>query len=78
MRTTPGYNIYTLPVSRRKASGMIIGVKQQLTAEFKLIKERANNNEGEAIAITIWKGRQKKIIKNNYMHLQSSRNWTIF
>jgi hypothetical protein len=28
-RATPGYNIYTLPCSRRKASGMIVGVKQQ-------------------------------------------------
>jgi hypothetical protein len=42
-RTTPGYNIYILPYSMRKASGMIVEVKQQLTAEFKIIKERANN-----------------------------------
>jgi hypothetical protein len=61
-RATPGYNIYILPCSRRKATGMRVGVKPQLTAltaEFKIIKERANCNEGEAVAITIWKGRQK-------------------
>jgi hypothetical protein len=39
--------------------GMIIGFKQQLTAEFKIIKERANNNEGEATPITVWKERHK-------------------
>jgi anti-sigma regulatory factor (Ser/Thr protein kinase) len=74
-RTTPGYNIYTLPCSRRRASGMIIRVKQQLTAEFKIIKERANNNEGEVIEITVWKGRQK----NNYIFIYNPpRNGQIF
>jgi hypothetical protein len=42
-RTTTWYNIYTLPCSRRRAIGIIIGVKQHLIAENTLFRSQEIN-----------------------------------
>ena len=48
------YNLYVLPRGRQVASGIIVGVKKDITAKFKILHEMGEN-KFEAVQITIWK-----------------------
>ena len=52
----PGFNIYILPKTRQIASGILTGVRINILAQFKIIKEMQHQDKIEIIRIEIWKG----------------------
>jgi len=40
-----GYTLYSLPKYRQIASGILIGVRNSLCAEFKIVKEMGNSED---------------------------------
>jgi ribonuclease HI len=49
-----GYKIYNLPRSRQISTGMIIGVKVELTATFHIIHEMEENDKIEIAQLEVW------------------------
>ncbi|GFT85467.1 uncharacterized protein TNCV_498001 [Trichonephila clavipes] len=56
------YVFYTLPRSRQIASSIIVGIKNTITANFKILHEMQDNTF-EAVELNLWKGNtQTKLI----------------
>lgn len=49
-----GYKTYILPKHWQIASGILIGAKSRLTADFKIVKEMSNSNTSEIAKLEIW------------------------
>ncbi|GFY48298.1 uncharacterized protein TNIN_475361 [Trichonephila inaurata madagascariensis] len=57
-----GYVFYTLPRSRQIASSIIVKIKNNITANFKILHEMQDNTFG-AVELNLWKGNtQTKLI----------------
>jgi hypothetical protein len=51
-----GYTLYSLPKYRQIASGILVGVRNSLSAEFKLVKEMGNSEDkSEIVKVNVWK-----------------------
>ncbi|GIY20397.1 hypothetical protein CEXT_572251 [Caerostris extrusa] len=52
----PGYNLYLLPKYRKVASGILVGIKDTLTADFEICKEMGESEDkSEIIKLEVWK-----------------------
>jgi hypothetical protein len=51
-----GYTLYSLPKYRQIASGILIGVSNSLSMEFKQLKEIGNSdNKSKIVKVNVWK-----------------------
>ncbi|GFY76161.1 reverse transcriptase domain-containing protein [Trichonephila inaurata madagascariensis] len=51
-----GYSLYILPKSRQMVSGLLVGVKTGLTADFRIIKDMdCSPDKNEVIKLNLWK-----------------------
>lgn len=53
------FQLKTKKRDRKTSSGMILGVKKELTCKFRTEKEMTNADRLEAVSATIWKRNQK-------------------
>ncbi|GFU51679.1 hypothetical protein NPIL_147801 [Nephila pilipes] len=52
------YSLYALPKFRQVASGILIGVKKELAANFRIIKAMATDcDKSEVVHLDVWKSR---------------------
>ena len=54
-----GYQLNPKKRDRKISSGMIIGVKTELSCSFKIIKEMTNSDRLEAVSLNVWKSKKK-------------------
>ena len=51
-----GYTLYSLPKYRQIAIGILVGVSNSLSAEFKIVKEMGNSEDrSEIVKFNVWK-----------------------
>ncbi|GFY77866.1 hypothetical protein TNIN_73271 [Trichonephila inaurata madagascariensis] len=62
-----GYSLYILHQSRQVASGMLVGVKTGLTADFRIIKDMdCSPDKSEVIKLNLWKNGKRFSILTIY------------
>ena len=54
-----GYQLNLKKRDRKISSGMIVGVKRELSCSFKIIKEMSNSDRLEAVSLNVWKSKKK-------------------
>jgi len=51
-----GYTLYSLPKYRQDASGILVGVSNSLSVEFKIVKDMGNSEDkSETVKVNVWK-----------------------
>ena len=54
-----GFTVYILPKARQIASGMIIGVKHNITHSFEIVRESNDSNKLEITKMEVWKNKER-------------------